>query len=594
MEKEALLLISKEIIDEILLRNDIESLIGNYVSLKRAGSNLKGLCPFHSEKTPSFVVYPADNSFYCFGCGIGGDAVTFVKQMEHLDYPDALEFLAKRAGITIPLTNDRNYNGKRVDKSRVLKMNTDAARFFHKCLMSNDPEAKAALAYFTDKRGLDLATVKYFGLGFAPNSYNAFSNYMRKLGYSYEELTEAFLCGKNDRGQYYDAFRNRVMFPIIDVSGNVIAFGGRVMDDSKPKYKNSSDTPVFKKSRNLFALNFARLTCSEKLILCEGYMDVIALHAAGITNAVATLGTAITSEQARVMSRYTKKVIISYDSDEAGKKAADRAIKILGEVGLDVSVLNIPGSKDPDEYIKTYGKEKFEQLIDGAKSEFEYNLESITSRYDLNLPQDKIKALKEVEKLISEVYSSAERDVYMREVAVRFAVDMKSIKNDVERMISKRTYTKKKEESKNLLRRSEGFSDRTNPDFVKAPAIAKNEEAVLGLLLYMPDHLKRVVEKKLLTSEDFFTELNRRIFEFLMQNYSIGDVGPPDFNEAFAPDEVGRIVRMKMSRAEFTDNGEAILEESIKNLKASLSKKKASATNTYEGLNALLAKKRDN
>ncbi len=587
-------MISKEVIDEILLRNDIESLIGNYVSLKRAGSNLKGLCPFHSEKTPSFVVYPADNSFYCFGCGIGGDAVTFVKQMEHLDYPDALEFLAKRAGITIPLTNDRNYSGKRVDKSRVLKMNTDAARFFHKCLISNDSDAKAALAYFTDKRGLDLATIKYFGLGFAPNSYNVFSNYMRKLGYSYEELTEAFLCGKNDRGQYYDAFRNRVMFPIIDVSGNVIAFGGRVMDDSKPKYKNSSDTPVFKKSRNLFALNFARLTCSEKLILCEGYMDVIALHAAGITNAVATLGTAITSEQARVMSRYTKKVIISYDSDEAGRKAADRAIKILGEVGLDVSVLNIPGSKDPDEYIKTYGKEKFEQLIDGAKSEFEYNLESITSRYDLNLPQDKIKALKEVEKLISEVYSSAERDIYMREVAARFAVDMKSIKNDVERIISKRTYTKKKEESKNLLRRSEGFSDRTNPDFVKAPAIAKNEEAVLGLLLYMPDHLKRVAEKKLLTSEDFFTELNRRIFEFIMQNYSIGDVGPPDFNEAFAPDEVGRIVRMKMSRAEFTDNGEAILEESIKNLRASLNKKRASATNTYEGLNALLAKKRDN
>lgn len=587
-------MISKEIIDEILLRNDIESLIGNYVSLKRAGSNLKGLCPFHSEKTPSFVVYPADNSFYCFGCGIGGDAVTFVKQMEHLDYPDALEFLAKRAGITIPLTNDRNYSGKRVDKSRVLKMNTDAARFFHKCLISNDPDAKAALAYFTEKRGLDLATIKYFGLGFAPNSYNAFSNYMRKLGYSYEELTEAFLCGKNDRGQYYDAFRNRVMFPIIDVSGNVIAFGGRVMDDSKPKYKNSSDTPVFKKSRNLFALNFARLTCSEKLVLCEGYMDVIALHAAGITNAVATLGTAITSEQARVMSRYTKKVVISYDSDEAGRKAADRAIKILGEVGLDVSVLNIPGSKDPDEYIKTYGKEKFAQLIDGAKSEFEYNLESITSRYDLNLPQDKIKALKEVEKLISEVYSSAERDVYTREVAGRFAVDMKSIKNDVERMISKRTYTKKKEESKNLLRRSEGFSDRTNPDFVKAPAIAKNEEAVLGLLLYMPDHLKRVADKQLLTSEDFFTDLNRRIFEFIIKNYSIGDVGPPDFNEDFTPDEVGRIVRMKMSRAEFTDNGEAILEESIKNLRASLSKKKASATNTYEGLSALLAKKRDN
>ncbi len=585
-------MVSKEMIDEILLRNDIESLIGNYVSLKRAGSNLKGLCPFHSEKTPSFVVYPADNSFYCFGCGIGGDAVTFVKQMEHLDYPDALEFLAKRAGITIPPSNDRTYTGKRVDKSRVLKMNTDAAKFFHKCLFANDQNAKSALAYFTEKRGLTLATIKHFGLGYAPDSFDAFSSYMRKLGYSYEELTEAFLCGKNDRGRYYDAFRNRVMFPIIDVSGNVIAFGGRVMDDSKPKYKNSSDTPVFKKSRNLFALNFARHTCSDVLILCEGYMDVIALHSVGITNAVATLGTAITSEQARMMTRYTKKVVISYDADEAGRKATDRALKILGEVGMDVSVLNIPGSKDPDEYIKTFGEEKFRELINGSKSEFDYKMSELLSRFDINLPQDKIKALKEAENLISEVYSSAERDIYIREVAGKFSVEQKSIKSDVDRIISKRVYNYKKDEGKNAIKRSEGFSDRTNPDFVKAPAIAKNEETVLGLMLYMPDLRARVFKEHLLDEGDFFTELNRKIFIFLKEKIEDGDNLLPDFNEIFSPGEVGRITGMRMKRAEY-NNTDATLDESIRNLKASIDKKKASGTNTIQGLNELLAKKRD-
>ncbi len=585
-------MVSKEIIDEILLRNDIESLIGNYVALKRAGSNLKGLCPFHSEKTPSFVVYPHDNSFYCFGCGIGGDAVTFVKQMEHLDYPDALEFLAKRAGITIPPSNDRTYIGKKVDKARVLKMNTDAAKFFHKCLFSDDPEAKTALAYFTEKRGLSLATIKHFGLGFAPNSFDAFSSYMRRLGYSYDELVDGFLCGKNERGRYYDAFRNRVMFPIIDVSGNVIAFGGRVMDDSKPKYKNSSDTPVFKKSRNLFALNFARLTCSEVLILCEGYMDVIALHAVGITNAVATLGTAITSEQARMMTRYTKKVIISYDADEAGKKATARALKILGEVGMDVSVLNIPGSKDPDEYIKTFGEEKFRELINGSKSEFDYNMDGILSRYDINLSQDKIKALKEAENLISEFYSSAERDVYINDAAKRFGVDYKSIKSDIDRIITKRNRSYKKEESKNLIRKSEGFSDRTNPDYAKAPAIAKNEETVLGLMLYMPNLKERVFKESLLSEEDFFTELGRRIFVFLKDSYKPSEMALPDFNEQFTPNEVGRITSMKMSRAEY-ENNDTTLDESIANLKASLAKKKAKSTNTFEGLNELLAKKRN-
>ena len=289
-------MIAREVVDEVVLRNDIESVIGSYVSLKRAGTNLKGLCPFHSEKTPSFTVYPSDNSFYCFGCGIGGNVITFIRQMEHLDYPDAVEFLAKRAGITVIRTGENSTpEAKRYDKSRFFKMNVDAAKFFNKCLFDNTPKAKEALAYFTEKRKLSIATIKHFGLGYAPDSFDALMNYMLKRGYNHEELVTAFLIGKSDKGKYYDVFRNRVMFPIIDVTGNVIAFGGRVMDDEvKPKYRNTSDTPVFKKSRNLFALNFAKNDCAENLILCEGYMDVIALHAAGFTNAVATLGTAIT------------------------------------------------------------------------------------------------------------------------------------------------------------------------------------------------------------------------------------------------------------------------------------------------------------
>ncbi|MBR2431460.1 MAG: DNA primase, partial [Clostridia bacterium] len=350
-------MINKDTIDEILARTDIESLIGGYVSLKRAGDTYKGLCPFHSEKSPSFTVYPKTASFYCFGCGIGGDAVTFTKQIEHLDYPDALEFLAKRAGITIVDSNS-SYEKRenKFDRERMFKMNVDAANFFHKALFSDNPDAREALQYFTEKRGLSVSTIRHFGLGFAPDSFDALLSYMRSRGYSYEELVAGFLCGRSEKGNYYDAFRKRVMFPIIDVAGNVIAFGGRAMDnETKPKYKNSSDTPVYKKTRHVYALNFARHTCGETLILCEGYMDVIALHAAGFTNAIATLGTAITAEQARLMRKYTKKVVICYDSDEAGQKAANKALRVIGDVGLDVRVMVVPGSKDPDEYIKTFG-----------------------------------------------------------------------------------------------------------------------------------------------------------------------------------------------------------------------------------------------
>ena len=587
-------MISRESIEEVLMRTDIQSLIGSYVSLKRAGYNLKGLCPFHSEKTPSFTVYPANNSFYCFGCGAGGDQINFIMKAEHLDYPDAVEFLAKRAGITL-IDSDKNaqYNVPKINKEKMLRMNVDAAKFFHASLFSDNPDAKAALEYFTEKRKLSKATVKHFGLGFAPNSFDVFSKYMLSRGYTYEELVTGFLCGKSEKGSYYDAFRNRVMFPIIDVSGNVIAFGGRVMDDSKPKYKNSSDTPVFKKSRNLFALNFARTSCSESIILCEGYMDVIALHAAGITNAVATLGTAITAEQARILSRYTKKVIISYDADEAGRKAAARALKLLEEVGLEVSVLSVPGAKDPDEYIKTYGVEKFREVINGAKSKFEYNLENVLSRYDIMIPQDKINALHQIEKLVSEVYSAAERDVYIRTVSKRFDVSAEAIKSDVNKLIAKNIAAFKRGESQKIKQESVGYSDRTNPDFIKAPTVARNEERVLGLLLMYSEHRKRVYTEKLLSDDDFVTDLNKRIFVYVMKAYESGDEHLVDMGAVFTPDEIGRITRMKVSRMELDQNGDEVLIECIDNLKKSVVKKSSENTNTIDGLNAILQRKRE-
>ncbi len=588
-------MISKETIEQVLMRTDIATLIGSYVSLKRAGGNLKGLCPFHSEKTPSFTVYPADNSFYCFGCGAGGDAITFIRKRENLDYPDAVEFLAQRAGITIVRDERTPTLGMpKFDRKRFFAMNVDAAKYFNRCLFSDNPDSKAALAYFTEKRGLSTATIKHFGLGFAPNSFDQFSKHMLAKGYTYEELEAGFLCGKSEKGRYYDAFRNRIMFPIIDVSGNVIAFGGRVMDDSKPKYKNSSDTPVFKKSRNLFALNFARHHCAETMILCEGYMDVIAMHSAGFENAVATLGTAITSEQARMMSRYTKKVIISYDADEAGQKAAMRAVKMLTDVGLQVSILKVHGAKDPDEYIKKFGPDKFRQVLNESKSKFDYNLENILSKYDINLPQDKVRALHDCEQLISETYSSAERDIYIQTVSKIFSVDPKSIKRDVEEIIARGIRVKRKEESTKVKQDAIGYSDKVNPDYIKAPVVAKNEETLLGLLLIYPEHRKKVFEEALVDEGDFFTELNRRIFAYLKNAYFNGDDSHLDMDACFTPDERGRITKMKLTRMELTENGNDVLLEAIERLKRSVSKKNNEKNSSMDNLTKLLEQKKKN
>ena len=586
-------MIAKEVVEEILLRTDIEQLISSYVSLKRAGDTFKGLCPFHSEKSPSFTVYPKSNSFYCFGCGIGGDAVTFVKQMEHLDYPDALELLAKRAGITI-VDADRKYEPteRRVNRERMFKMNADAARFFHQSLFANTPDAKEALTYFTDKRGLSMATIKHFGLGYAPNTFDMLRNHMKALGYTEDELVSGFLLGKNDKGNYYDAFRHRVMFPIIDVTGNVIAFGGRALDNEvKPKYKNSSDTPVYKKTRHVYALNFARHTCSESMILCEGYMDVIALHSAGFTNAVATLGTAITSDQARLMRNYTKKVIICYDSDEPGQKAAQKAMRVLGDAGLDVRVIVVPGSKDPDEYIKTFGKEKFAAVLSDAKIEFEYKLENVLSKYDVNLAQDKIKVVEILENEISAVYSEAERDIYISMVSEKLGMKTESIAADVKRIIAKKQRAYKKTEGERARQSVAGYADKVNPDFARAPSVARHEETVLGLMLLFPEHRRAVFENNRLSEDDFYTGLGKRIFNYVKESYEAEDTFA-DVNSVFTPEEVGRITKIKLSRMSLSQNGDEVLEESINSLKSSMEKKKSANTTTADDLLALINKMR--
>jgi len=554
-------------IQEVADRTDIEELVGRYVDLKRSGANLWGRCPFHSEKTPSFSVSPSKKMFFCFGCHAGGSVITFVQKIENLDFPDAVELLATRAGL--PLPKDSNQQEERgVSRKRVLEMNLEAAKFFRACLF-DDHLGREGRRYFLEERKLSMATVKHFGLGFAPNSWNALTEHMHRLGYTDEELITAYLCGKSQKtGRAYDLFRNRVMFPIIDPSGNVVAFGGRVIDDSKPKYLNSSDTPAFKKSKHLFALNYAKNCCAEKMILCEGYMDVIALHAAGFENAVATLGTAITPEHARVFSKYTQKVIISYDSDEAGQNAANKAMRVLGDVGMEVRVLKLNGAKDPDEFIKRFGADAFRKTLDESRTGFEYKADRIFAKYDLSIGSDKLKAAGELCTLIAEYWSGVEREIYLGQISRRLELPVEILKNSVEQTRSrqKREYAKK--QSREAQTSVKNFGDRINPDSAKNPRAASAEEAVLGLLLMREDH-RALLEKGtvVLTEEDFVTEFNRRVFcEIMQRNASEEGLHLEVLGAVFNPDEMGRIQKMAVARQQLTDNGEEVFRSAVQTL----------------------------
>ena len=559
-------MIPREIIEEILYRNNIEDVISSYVTLKRAGSNYSGLCPFHSEKTPSFTVFPATKSFYCFGCGAGGDAITFIMKTENLDYPAALEFLAQRAGITIPENNSREEIG--IPRKRIYEMNLAAAKFFRQCLF--DPAIGGdALRYLTEERRLSGAVIKHFGLGYSPNTFGMLIDHMKRLGFTEEELVVGFLCGKSQKtGRPYDYFRNRVMFPIIDVSGNIIAFGGRVMDDSKPKYLNTSDTPGFKKSRNLFALNYAKKHCEDRLILCEGYMDVIALHAAGFENAVATLGTAITPDQARLISKYTKNVVISYDMDNAGRTAADKAMRLLNEVGVDVKILNMNGAKDPDEYIKKYGPDKFNMLLNKSQTGFEYKLDKTLDKYDISIGEDKIKAANEICDIIAGVYSNVERAVYIASAAERLSLSVDVLTNDVNRKRNALVKQFKSKEGHDAQMSAKHIGDRINPDAAKNVPATNAEEAILGLMMLFDEHRSAVASGKVtLTADDFFTDLGKRVFEAIMElQSSDGGYMQSLLGQNFSADEMGRIQRMMNNRTTLSSNGADVFEASVKRL----------------------------
>ncbi len=555
-------MIPREVVEEIVRRSDIEQVIGSYVTLKRAGSNMSGLCPFHSERTPSFTVFKASDSFYCFGCGAGGDVVTFIMKAENVDYPTALEMLAARAGISIP-QDDREYK-KGPSRERIREMNKVAARFFHHCLM-NEPCGAQAREYISSRK-LSGATVKHFYLGYAPNDFGLLREHLRKNGFTEEEMIVGFLCGKSEKtGRAYDYFRNRVIFPIVDTSRNIVAFGGRVMDDSKPKYLNTSDTPAFKKSKNLFALNYAKDHCAEQLILCEGYMDVIALHQAGFENAVATLGTAITEEHARIIAKYTKKVIISYDSDEAGINAANKAMRLLGAVGVEVRVLKMEGAKDPDEYIKKFGAAAFKSLVEQSRTGFEYKLEAVCQKYDISQTEQKLRAVGEIVEIISDYYSGVEREVYVLRAADRLKVSADALTGDVEKQRNKKLRELKNAQTREAHASIRDFGDKINPDAAKNPRAAAAEETILGLVLLYPEQRDAILSGDVkLSADDFFTAFARRAFEAIMRLHS--EEGGFVFSllgADFTADEMGRLQSLEVNRRSLTDNGSKVLDEAV-------------------------------
>ena len=410
-------MIPHEYIEELTRRTDIVELVGGYVQLKRKGRLYGGLCPFHSEKTPSFYVYPDTQSFYCFGCGAGGDAVTFTKKINSIDYVEAVKLLAQRAGMPEPTEDDKT--GRL--RSRILTMNKDAARFFHACLNSTVEEARQARAYWR-RRGLDDKTINRFGLGYAPDDGQALYQHLRDKGYNQQELDASGLFKRSQSGRIYCLFWRRVMTPIFDLRGNIIAFGGRVLDDSKPKYVNSPETLVYHKSDTVFALQIAKRSASHRYVLCEGYMDVIAMHQAGFTQAVASLGTAFTVEQANLLHRYAENILLAYDSDGAGTKAALRGIGILREAGLTGKVINMRPYKDPDEFIKNLGKEAFQERINQAENSFYFEIRILSEQYDQSDPEQRTKFHREIAQKLCEFSEDLERENYLQAIAEKYMI----------------------------------------------------------------------------------------------------------------------------------------------------------------------------
>lgn len=517
---------------ELKARSDIVEIASDYVSLKRSGKNMVGLCPFHSEKSPSFNIYPDNGSFYCFGCGAGGDVITFVRRIENLDYMEAVRFLAQRAGMAVPENHVDDTMAK--VRTRILAINRETARFYYRVL--NSGAGAAGRDYFL-KRALKPKTITHFGLGYSPPGRTALVDYLGRKGFTKDEMALANVAYKSRYGNVIDRFFGRVMFPIIDLRGNVVAFGGRTLGDEKPKYLNTSETPVFSKGDMLFALNFAKNSGAQRLILCEGYMDVISMHQAGFTNAVATLGTALTPSQARLMSHYAKEVVVSYDADGPGQKAAARAIPILRSAGLRVRVLTIEGGKDPDEYIKAYGPLRFRQMLEACGNDVEYNLQKAKAGCNLQSADGRLAYLRGAVKVLSALDNHIEREVYAGKVAEETGIETATLMNQVEAENRKLEKNHRKKEFHEIHRQTVGYRDSINPEKVGNLRAARAEEALIAYLMRNQDGAGEVF--KHLPPEKFVTKFNRRVYERIMGRMrEEKPVSLADFEEDFTPDEI--------------------------------------------------------
>lgn len=552
-------MIPEDIINEIKYRNDIETAVSQYVNLKRRGKNLVGLCPFHSEKTPSFTVYPENGSFYCFGCGAGGDVFTFTGLIENLDYIESVKLLAERSGVALP--QDGYDDSMQKLKNTIYDINRDTARFFHSYLMS--PDGKWALDYLYG-RGLTLKTIKHFGLGAAPDSWDALIKHLKSKGYRESDMIAANVVGKSQRGSLYDRFRKRVMFPIINIRGNIIAFSGRAMpgeDKQGGKYVNTADTPVYKKSANLFGMNFAKNACAERVILVEGNMDVISLHQAGFTNTVAPLGTAFTTEQANLLARYTKEIVLMLDADAAGQKAIKRATELLQNTGLSVRVVVIPDGKDPDEYIKKNGADRFSALLSGAVSDMEYKLLTAAAGIDLASDDGRLKYLAAAAEIIAEDEDIMARDVYIGKMCEKYGVSRTALTAKVEEIRRKNRRIKKQKEITDIIR-PKFTKDDINPERRSSPKGTAAEETLIAVLLKHPDLYKKA--KSELPPEKMITSLNRRIYEIIIEALDSGrSLDISLFAQRLIPAEIGYLVALQ-NGDKADKNAEIVLRDCIR------------------------------
>ncbi len=540
-------------LDELLARTDIVDLVSESVRLTKKGNSYWGCCPFHSEKTPSFHVVPDRQMYKCFGCGKGGGAVNFVMELENLPFKDAVAVLAQRAGMPVPEFGSSP--GARERREKILTINKQAARAFHRWLHGS--EGAEGLAYL-QRRGLSRRTLTNFGLGFAPNRWDGLITELSAQGYDKRDLLDAGLAVSNKDGRIYDRFRNRVMFPIIDVRGNVIGFGGRVMDDSTPKYLNSPDTPVYNKSRNVFALNIAKTSKAGRVILTEGYMDTISLHQAGFDSAVASLGTALTEEHGQLLSRYFKEAVIAYDGDGAGVAAAQRAIPILEKAGLKVKVLRMQGAKDPDEFIKAYGREAFARLLDQSENQVDYRLAQLQKKFDLNDDSQKVAFLQEAAQLVSALHSAVEREIYGGHAAQAAGVTPDAMKMEVDRALKGRLRKAKKQQERRDLTPTSQLQPRARSLRYENIRSARAEEGLLRLLILDPGLADKMAG---ITGAEFSSPLLGRAFDRLMQRAGEGlSTQLAALAEGFSGGEMDHLAQVAAQPESVANSGQAIAD----------------------------------